>query len=409
MTPVRLQITSIGDQGDGIASLDGRSIFVPYTLPGETVEAEVVGERATEVRRIQDSPDRRLPACSRFGECGGCTLQHLPESGYLAFKHRLVADALQAQGLDARVEPVVPCAQRTRRRAVFAAAATPQGVRVGFNERRSGRIIDLPDCAVLAPELHAAIGPLEALVADIAPSQGHLDIAVTVTAGGLDAAITNAPRDLSADRRMALAGSAAARAFARVAINGEVVVQHRTPAIRAGSAWLTPPPGGFLQAVESAEIHMVERVKAIVGSARRVVDLFSGSGTFSLPLAATATVHAVESFGPALDALARAAQTPGLKPVSVEKRDLFRRPLTAMELARFDAVVLDPPRAGAEAQCAQIAASKVRTVAMVSCNAATFARDAARLCAAGFRLKKVTPVDQFLWSPHIEVVASFTR
>lgn len=409
MAPVRLQITGLGDQGDGIALVEGRSVFVPYTLPGETVEAEVSGGRATNVRMIEESPDRRPPACSRFGECGGCTLQHLPDSGYLAFKHTLVADALLAHGLNVPVEPVVPCGPRTRRRAVFAAAATPQGVRVGFNERRSGRIVDLPDCAVLTPELHAAIGPLEALVADIAPSQGHLDIAVTVTAGGLDAAITNAPRDLPADRRMALAGSAAARAFARVAINGEVVVQHRTAAIRAGTAWLTPPPGGFLQAVEGAETRMVERVREIVGSARRIADLFSGSGTFSLPLAATATVHAVESYGPALEALSDAAQTPGLKPVTVEKRDLFRRPLTALELSRFDAIVLDPPRAGAEGQCAQIAASKVRTVAMVSCNAATFARDAARLCAGGFRLKTVTPVDQFLWSPHIEVVGAFSR
>lgn len=409
MTITRLEITSLGAQGDGVAHVEGRAVFVPLTLPGEIVEATVSGGQALDVRIISPSPDRQPPRCSRFGVCGGCSLQHLPDPDYLAFKRALVVDALAANGVKAAVDPVVACAPQSRRRAVFAVARTAAGVVVGFNERRSNSVTDIPDCAILAPALRAAIPLLGDLAASLAPAKGHLDISVTLTAGGLDAAVTNAPRDLSADQRVSLAASSAAAGFARISVNGEIVLQHRTPSIRAGRGWMTPPPGGFLQAVESAETAMVDLVRDAIGNSRRIADLFSGSGTFTLPLAENATVHAVESNEPALDALRKATQGGGLKPVTVEKRDLFRRPLTTPELNAFDGVVLDPPRAGAEAQCAQLAASKVRRVAMVSCSATTFARDVARLVAGGFRIKRVTPVDQFLWSPHIEIVASLSR
>jgi len=409
MSVTRLQVTSLGAQGDGIAMLDGHPVFVPMALPGETVEADLVDGRARDVRIIEAAPDRQPPACSRYGVCGGCSLQHLPPSSYLDFKRAAVVDALRTQGLAPDVDSVIPSAPHSRRRAVFAATRTDDGVLIGFNERKSARVTDIPDCAVLEPDLLTAIEPLKALVAGIVPLRGHLDILVTLLAGGLDVAITNAPRDVSADLRAGLASGPAARAFARVSINGEIVVQHRPAILRAGDAWLAPPPGGFLQAVESAQTRMVDLVSETVRPARRIADLFAGSGTFALPLAARAPVHAVESNGPALDALAKAAQTPGLKPVTVEKRDLFRRPLTAPELARFDAVVIDPPRAGAEAQCTQLASSKIRTVAMVSCSASTFARDVAILCKGGFKIRKVTPVDQFLWSPHVEIVAHLSR
>lgn len=409
METVRLDITGLGAQGDGVATHEGRPVFVPFALPGETVEAVLDGSRATDVRVLKAAPGRKEPACSRYGTCGGCTLQHLPEAAYLDFKRALVSDALAANGIRVEVDPVIPCSPRTRRRAVFAASRTPVGVVVGFNERRGGRILDIPDCAVISPDLLAAIPLLSQLAGDLAPVKGHLDIAVTATASGLDAAITNAPRSISADQKLALASATVEGPFARISVNGETILQHRVPAIPAGLAWINPPPGGFLQAVEAAQGQMVELVKQAVGSSRRIADLFCGAGTFAIPLAEGATIHAVEALDAPLESLRNAARHPGLKPVTVERRDLFRRPLTSAELDRYDAVVLDPPRAGAEAQSAQLARSRVRRVAMVSCNAVTFARDIATLAAGGFRLKRVTPVDQFLWSPHIEVVAALSR
>jgi 23S rRNA (uracil1939-C5)-methyltransferase len=406
----RLDITGLGAQGDGIATLDGRPVFVPLALPGETVEAEVTEGRARNVRILTPAPDRQPPQCQRYGVCGGCALQHLPPASYLDLKRAMVVDALAANGVRAEVDPVIPCPPHSRRRAVFAAARSADGgVIVGFNERKGARVIDLPDCAVLEPQLHAAIPALQEIARALVPAKGHLDIAVTLTAAGLDAAVTNAPRDLSADQKLSLASTGAAAGLARISVNGEVVVRHRTPLIRAGANWISPPPGGFLQAVESAETHMVDLVAEAIGPSRKVADLFSGAGTFTLPTATRASVHAVESWEPSLAALREAARAPGLKPVTAEKRDLFRRPLTTTELNAYDAAILDPPRAGAEAQTAQLAASKVRRVAMVSCSATTFARDIAKLVAGGYRLRRVTPVDQFLWSPHIEIVAALSR
>jgi 23S rRNA (uracil1939-C5)-methyltransferase len=413
--PVTLTIESLGAQGDGLAQHEGRKVFVPLTLPGETVTAELSGDRAKVIEITNPAPDRALPRCSHYGECGGCALQHAPEQQYLAFKHAHVTAALSFQKIDTPVDPVIPVPPRTRRRAVFAAHRAGKAIHVGFHGRRSHTIIPIRDCAVITPGLQALLPKLERLAAIAAPPKDALTITALDTATGFDIALTGVPKAFSADARVKLIQTAGELGLARISINGETAMERTPPTLRAGAAHLTPPPGGFLQACESSEAAMLSLVKEAVGEARRIADLFSGSGTFSLPLASTATIHAVESDEAALAALDRAArktQTPkgeGLKPVTTEKRDLFRRPLTKEELKRFDAVVIDPPRAGAEDQSRQLAQSSVKRIAMVSCNAASFARDLRLLLDGGYKLKRITPIDQFLWSPHIEIVAHLQR
>jgi 23S rRNA (uracil1939-C5)-methyltransferase len=337
-------------------------------------------------------------------------LQHLSDASYLAFKLRQVAAALAFQGINAAVDPVVPLPPRTRRRAIFAAARAGKEIVIGFHGRRSHHIVGVRDCAVVTPGILSLLPKLERLAAIAAPPRDALSLAVTETRTGFDVALTGVARGLSADARIRLVETAAQLGLARISINGEVEMEQAAPLIRAGMAQVAPPPGGFLQACEPSEEVMVKLVQEATEGARKVVDLFAGSGTFALPLAATATIHAVDGEEAALAALEKAAKrTQGLKPVAVETRDLFRRPLTRDELKRFDTAVIDPPRAGAEAQTRQLAASPVKRIAMVSCNAGTFARDLRVLLDGGYSVTRITPVDQFLWSPHIEIVAALSR
>jgi 23S rRNA (uracil1939-C5)-methyltransferase len=410
MTPTTLHISSLGSQGDGVAEHDGRKVFIPLTLPGETVSTEIDGERGRLVEIVNPSPERVGQRCSHYGECGGCALQHLADPAYLEFKRSLVVSALASRGLDARVDPVIALAPRTRRRAVFAASRAGKTIVVGFHGRRSHRIVPIRDCTVVTPGLLALLPMLERIAAIAAPPKDALTITVTDTATGFDVALSGVHKGSSADDRVRLVQAAGELGLARLSINGEVAMERTAPTMRAGAAHLVPPPGGFLQACEPSEAAMVHLVQDAVGDARRVVDLFSGAGTFSLPLASTATVHAVESDQAALAALERAARkAQGLKPVTTEQRDLFRQPLTAAELKRFDVAVIDPPRAGAESQSAQLAASGIKRIGMVSCSAGTFARDLRLLVDGGYHIRRITPVDQFLWSPHIEIVAALER
>jgi 23S rRNA (uracil1939-C5)-methyltransferase len=408
--PVTLHITSLGAQGDGVAEHDGRKIFVPMALPGETATADIEGDRTINVKIVTPSPERMAPRCSHYGECGGCSLQHVPEAAYLDFKRSQVVQALSFQRIEAEVDPVTPIAPHTRRRAVFAAARNGKTVVVGFHGRRSHRIVPIRDCAVITPGLLSLLPRLEKLAAIAAPQKDALTITATETATGFDVALTGVARGFPADNRIRLVQVASELGLARVSVNGEVAIEQAPPTVRAGAGRLSPPPGGFLQACEPSEAAMLALVKETVGDARKVLDLFAGAGTFALPLASTATVHAVESDETALAALDRAARkAQGLKPVTTEKRDLFRRPLTREELKRFDAAVIDPPRAGAEAQSRELAASGLKRIAMVSCNAQTFARDLRLLLDGGYRVRRIVPIDQFLWSPHIEIVAALNR
>jgi 23S rRNA (uracil1939-C5)-methyltransferase len=410
MAATTLIIRELGSQGDGVAEHNGRKVFVPLTLPGETVTAEISGERGQLVDIVSPGPQRVAQRCSHYGECGGCALQHLADPAYLDFKRNLVVAALASRGLKADVDPVIPLPPRTRRRAVFAASRTGKTIAVGFHGRRSHRIVPIRDCTVITPGLQSVLPALERIAAIAAPSKDALTIAVTETSGGFDVALSGMRKHFAADDRVRLVQAASEAGLARISINGEVALERASPAIRAGAAHFVPPPGGFLQACEPSEAAMVRLVQDAIGDARKVVDLFSGAGTFSLPLASSATIHAVESDDAALAALSIAARkAQDLRPVTTERRDLFRRPLTGAELKRFDAAVIDPPRAGAEAQSAQLAASSVKRVAMVSCSAGTFARDLRLMVDGGYRILRITPVDQFLWSPHIEMVAALTR
>lgn len=408
--PVTLKIERLGAQGDGVAEYEGRQVFVPLTLPGETVEAEIEGTRARVLRILEAAPDRAPARCSHYGECGGCTLQHLPAELYRTLKRDLVTNALSFEGIDAKVDNVVIIPPATRRRAVFAAHRQGKQVVVGFHGKRSHHIIGIRDCAVLTPALLALIPRLSQLAAIAAPPKDALTITATETLTGFDVALTGAPKALSADARAQLVQTAGALGLARLSLNGNLEMERVPPQLRVGNVDIRPGPGGFLQATRESEAAMLSLVQQAVGDARRIVDLFSGAGTFSLPLATTATIHAVESDELALASLQQMARkTSGLKPVTTEKRDLFRRPLVRTELKRFDAAVIDPPRAGAEAQTRELAASDIKRVAMVSCNAATFSRDLAIMLASGWRVTRITPVDQFIWSAHIEIVAALER
>jgi 23S rRNA (uracil1939-C5)-methyltransferase len=405
-----LSVRALGAQGDGIADGDNGPIYIPFTLLGETVTAEVQEARGRLVSVDVASPDRVGPRCPHYTACGGCALQHLADAPYHAFKRDIVVDALAARGLHPHVDPIMPLAPHTRRRATLAAAHTSRGFVFGFHGRRTHEIVPIANCPVLTPGLMAALPRIEKLARIAAPRKGPLVVIATETATGVDVAFTGVGKWFSADDRMRLIAATTASGIARLSIDGEVMLEQRTPALRFGDAYLTPPPGGFLQATEPSEAAMLRLVTEAVGDARKIVDLFAGSGTFSLPLARRASVHAVESDAPALAALAQAARkAPALKPVTTERRDLFRQPLTRDELKRFDVAVIDPPRAGAEAQAANLAASKLERLAMVSCNAVTFARDLRLLVDGGWRVDRVTPIDQFLWSPHIEIVAALSR
>lgn len=408
--PITLNIQRLGAQGDGVADHDGRQVFVPLSLPGETVTAEISGDRARLIDIVSASPDRVGQRCSHYGDCGGCSLQHLADARYLEFKREQVVTALSFLNIDAQVEPTIAIAPRSRRRAVFAAHRAAKAIAIGFHGRRSHRIVPVTDCAVVTTGLLALLPKLERIAAIAAPTKDALTITVTETVTGFDVALTGVTKGFPADALMRAVQIAGEIGLARLSINGDVAMERAAPMLKAGAAHLTPPPGGFLQACEASEAAMLGLVKEAVGDARRVADLFAGSGTFSLPLASGATVLAVESEEAALASLDRAARKPqGLKPVTVEKRDLFRRPLTRDELKRFDAAVIDPPRAGAEAQSRELATSAVKRVAMVSCNAQTFARDLRIMLDGGWRVTRITPIDQFLWSPHIEIVAQLRK
>ena len=347
--------------------------------------------------------------CQHFGICGGCTFQGLPEAEYRAAKRDEVVRALTKQGVVAEVADIVTVPPKSRRRAVLNVARRRGVVEVGFHPFKSHDIVDMHECLVLTPALFAFTAALrEAMPALLADGQ-DAEARVTEADNGLDLAFRAQPK-LNGERIAALARIAPRLKAIRITWNGALAFESAAPTVRLGKADVKLPQDTFLQPTRAGEAALVAQVRSIVAGAKNVADLFSGCGTFSLPLAEDARVQAVEREQAMLDALAAAARaTPGLKPVTVARRDLFKIPLGPAELAPFDAVVLDPPRAGAEAQARQLAAAKIPRLAYVSCDAASFARDAKILVDGGYRIGAVTPVDQFLWSSHIELVAAFTR
>ena len=408
-----LVITRIGRLGDGISDVPGGPLYVPYALPGETVEVEQWpghGDRRQLIQVETASPERIAPVCPHFGICGGCALQHWTSASYRQWKRSLVVEALAQVGLDAPVDEVIDAHGEGRRRAVFHARRGPRDVlEVGFAARKSHRVAAIDHCPVLAPSLGSAIAVAWAIAEQISHMRKPLDIAVTATAAGLDVDLRGSG-PLAAVDVAGLAAVARGHRLARLTRHGEIVAQLLPPAVTIGRAQVVLPPGAFLQATAAGEAELARLVETHCADAGVVADLFCGVGPFALRLAERARVLAADNDAPAVAALARAAErTPGLKPVENEVRDLFRRPLGRDELRRFDAVVFDPPRQGAEAQARALAGSPVPTIVAVSCNPATLARDARILADGGYRLARVTPLDQFRYSIHVEVVALFRK
>ena len=401
---IEVTINRLGLQGDGVAE---GPVFAARTLPGELVAGDLEGQKLVDPKIVAPSDKRVSPPCRHYKSCGGCQLQHASDTFVAEWKTDVVRKALETRGLKTTFRPIETSPPLSRRRAGFAARRTKKGAMVGFYGRGSGTIVAIPDCKLLVPELRAGASVAEALALVGASRKTPLSVMVTQSGAGLDV-FASGGKPLDGPLRQSLAAIAEAAQLARLAWEDEVVAMRAAPTHLFGAAQVIPPPGAFLQATAHGEATLIRAVLEITQGAKRVVDLFAGCGTFSLPLAEHAEVHAVEGDAAmiaALDAGWRHAS--GVRTVTSEARDLFRRPLMAEELAKAEAVVIDPPRAGAEAQVAELVRSSVQKIAFVSCNPLTFARDAAELVDAGYVLEWVQVVDQFRWSAHVELVASF--
>lgn len=409
---VDARIEAVGGEGDGIAP---GPLYAPFTLPGERVRLAPGPQRREVEAVLEPSAERVVPPCPHFGVCGGCALQHWRHDAYLAWKVDRLVRTLARERIETEVLPAFAAAPGSRRRlALHARQGRKDAARLGFKTRKSWDVVDIAACPVADPALEAALPALRRLAAPLfehPKSAPTLHVALTAT--GLDIDIGGVERKsggLSADARMRLAETAAEADFARVTLDGEIAYLARQPTVRFGPATVALPPGSFLQAVAAAETVMADMAAEAAAGAERIADLFCGAGAFTFRLAQVAPVLAADAAAGAIRALQGGAATaPGLHGIVAEARDLARRPVLAEELKRVDTVVFDPPRAGAAEQAAEIARSGVARAIGVSCNPATFVRDARTLIDAGFRLERVKPVDQFLWSPHIELVGVFSR
>ncbi len=405
-----LTIERLGHHGDGIAKGPDGPIYVAQALPGEEVEGTLNGDHLIDARILTPSPDRKKPPCPHARTCGGCLLQHASDPFVENWKQGIVAGALSAQGLNAPFRPTLTSPPRSRRRATLAARKTKGGALLGFHARGSDLIIPVPNCQLLHPDLIATFPVLEAITRLGGSRTVELALTVTRSLAGPDISVTGG-KPLESNLQRELARLAEQHGLSRLTWNGETVALRTAPMQRFGKALVAPPPAAFLQATEQGEAALLAAVRDAIGpAARRIADLFAGCGTFALPLAEQAEVHAVEGDATMTAAMEKAwRNTEGLKKIVTETRDLFRRPLEPDEFKGIDAVVIDPPRAGAEAQFATLSRSKVPVIAAVSCNPATFARDARMLVQAGWNLDWVQVVDQFRWSSHVELAARFSR
>ncbi len=407
------EIVEIGARGDGVAIVDGEKIFTPYSAPGDVARISYRGGRGEIESLIAESPNRGVAPCPYYGDCGGCGLQHLSLDYYRDWKRKLVVDALARENFSEEIiAPMYACPPASRRRAAFAVRRTAGGVVFGFNERGASRIVAIDHCLVLAPALSEAVPRLLAL-ASAAPARWRtFDLQVTYCDNGLDVVLTggDASDDLTGPESMALTEAAQDAGIVRLTTDGAPLAMFEMPVVRFGGAPVAVAPGGFLQASAEGEAALTSFVINHTKDAKRIADLFSGCGTFALPLAGGAAVNAFDSDAPAIAALDAASRSAGLRfPLRAERRNLFERPLSAEELKPYEAVVFDPPRAGARAQAETLAHSSVPVVVGVSCNPASFARDASILRAGGYSLSQLLPVDQFVFSAHVELAGLFTK
>jgi 23S rRNA (uracil1939-C5)-methyltransferase len=410
----RLVIDHVGHLGDGVAFAGGETLYVPYTLGGETVEVDAVPGHHPDRRRLlqveRSSPERIAPICQHFGICGGCAIQHWEGKRYRAWKRGLVIETLAQAKISCEVQPLIDAHGLGRRRmTLHARLGTHDVLKVGFAAANSHDIVPVDRCPILDPALDGALDAAWAIAEPLKPTGKPLDIQFTATNAGLDVDLRGSG-PLPPAMIVTLSRVAEQHHLARLTRHGELVLMRTPPTITIGTAEVTLPPGSFLQATVAGETALAALVSDHCRRAKNVADLFCGVGPFALRLAAKSRISAFDSDEGSVAALQKAASaTAGLKPVKGERRDLFRRPLVPQELRDFDAVVFDPPRQGALAQAQQLAASRVPAIVAVSCNVATFARDAGILMDAGYRIEGVTPVDQFRYTPHVELVARFAR
>lgn len=410
----RLVIDHVGHLGDGVAFTDGETLYVPYTLPGETVEVTAAAGHHPDRRRLlqveRASAERIAPICQHFGICGGCVVQHWQTERYRAWKRNLVVETLAQSKIFCEVRPLIDAhGQGRRRMTLHARLGTHDVLKVGYAAANSHDVVPIDRCPILDPALCGALEAAWAIAEPLKPTRKPLDIQFTATDSGLDVDVRGSG-PLQPAMIATLSRLAEQHRLARLTRHGELVSMRAPPVIAIGTAQVMLPPGSFLQATFAGEEALARLVSEHCRRAKHVADLFCGVGPFALRLAEKLRVSAFDNDAGSVAALQKAAgSTPGLKPVKAESRDLFRRPLVPQELGEVDAVVFDPPRQGAQAQAQQLAASKVPVVVAVSCNAATFARDARILIDGGYRVEAVTPVDQFRYSPHVELVARFVR
>ncbi|AQS41092.1 MAG: tRNA (Uracil-5-)-methyltransferase [Candidatus Tokpelaia hoelldobleri] len=402
-------ISAVGAGGEGVAKTASGAVCVPFALPGEVVNIARAGDGALVMALKQASPARVVPPCQYFESCGGCVLQHWRLEEYQHWKRELVVTALQARGLDVPVDALVPAHACSRRRIMLSARLTAKGQVVGFNRYHSHDVVEVTECPVTVAEITSRFDDLRLVAGALSGRNKMLHLTVTLAGNGLDIAITGA-KALEEAERQRLVRLCLGKQFARIAVDGEIIVEREKPRLDFGGVTVEIPSGGFLQATAEAENILQKLVLEGLGKTRQALDLFAGVGTFTFPMAKRMNVHAVEFDKPALAAMERAARrATGLKKFSHEQRDLFRRPLSHKEIAGFDGLVFDPPRAGAEAQVAEIARAIVPRVVAVSCNPVTLARDLKILVDGGYAIKRIVPVDQFLWTPHVEAVAFLAR
>lgn len=402
-------IDHIGSGGDGVAKTSHGAIYVPFTLPGEVANIAVENNRGTVIALKRRSPERVKPSCRHFEDCGGCALQHWEDAPYRAWKRSLVVDALVGRQIETKVAPLIACEKHTRRRIVLTARVTPKGQIVGFNRYLSHDVVEIEECPVSRPELVQSLPLIRVICALLANYAKEIRVTVTLAENGLDVALEGI-KITDEKLRQRLVEEALKLSLIRLTVEGEIIVEKERPSLHFGSTSMELAPGGFLQATREAENTMANLVMEGLKKTKNAVDLFSGAGTFTFRIAEKMKVHAVENDDNALKSLDRAyRQSTGLKTVSFEKRDLFRRPLLPRELEGFDGLVFDPPRAGAEEQVREIAKTDIPRIVAVSCNPVTLARDLSILVDGGYKIEKIIPIDQFLWSPHVESVAILNK
>lgn len=417
-----IAVEYVGRKGDGVGTWEGKPVFVPRALPGERVRVQIgvardKGFAARLIEIVTPAPERMEAPCPHYNDCGGCSLQHWDVASYGSWKETRVHELLDKAGIAVgEWKPPVFVPDRTRRRATFAALMKNRRLYMGFHGARSHDIADIPGCLVLSPRMSKAVEAMRPYLMKILTDGKPTDIFVQDTGSAIDVMITGlvgSRREPQMKEREAMAAMAGACGIARLSWRfkerdePEIIVQHAPVLKKSGGLSVELPPGAFLQPSAEGETALVRAVTETLGTKLKIADLYAGCGTFSGPLLAHRKVHAVESDSGAVAALQKAAR--GMNGITVERRDLSDNPLTAKELKNYDAVVFDPPRAGAAEQAREIATSGVKTVIGISCNPATFAQDAKTLCDGGYRLESAQVIDQFTWSAHTELAAVFRK